>query len=328
MASQLRALAVPLAVALAACGTDRPPRLQWGLGVKTFDAVALGLGTADAPDPWIAGITASPRLKVPTYDGSGQLVHPDVLVETPPGGTRAVMAITPYPYSNNRFENPSLVVSEDGMKFAPLAGAASPLVPAPPIDHNDDPDLRRDPASGDFELLYLETLRPDRQTLVALRSRDLVSWTRRDAIVYDLARGEPFIVSPAAIVGDDGKTHLFYVDNLAMTTAITTLVSADGTTWDPTTASRVAIDLGGVTAWHIDVIRGAHSYGMLISGFDEAFEHQNLYLATSPDLVTWTFQPSPLLAHTDPELDVASLYRSTGLVSGNTLVVWYSMQHE
>lgn len=217
-------------MALAACGSDRPPRLQWGLGVKTFDAVALGLGTADAPDPWVAGITAAPRLKVPTYDGSGQLVHPDVLVEATPDGTRAAMAITPYPYSNNRFENPSL------------------LVPAPPIDHNDDPDLRRDPASGEYELFYLETLRPDRQTLVALRSRDLIGWTRRDAIVYDLARGEPFIVSPAAIVGDDGKTHMFYVDNLAMTTAITQLVSADGATWDPTTASRVAIDLGGVTA--------------------------------------------------------------------------------
>lgn len=76
------------------------------------------------------------------------------------------------------------------------------------------------------------------------------------------------------------------------------------------------------------MIRGAHSYGMLISGFDAAFEHQDLYLATSPDLATWTFQPSPLLAYTDPDLDVASLYRSTGLVSGNTLVVWYSMQHE
>ena len=328
VAPKFRALAVPIAVALAACGSDRPPRLQWGMGVRTFDAAALGLGTPDAPDPWVAGISTSTRLKVPTYDGSGQLVHPDVLVEQTPDGTRAVMAITPYPYSNNRFENPSLVQSEDGTKFTAFAGASNPLVPAPPIDHNDDPDLRRDPATGDYELLYLETMRPDLQTLVALRSRDLVSWTRRDAIVYDLSRGEPFIVSPAAIVGNDGRTHLFYVDNLAMTTAITSLVSADGMTWDPTIATRVAIDLGGVTAWHIDVIRGAHGYGMLISGFDAEFVHQNLYLATSPDLITWTFQPTPLLAYADPELEVASLYRSTGLVSGNTLVVWYSMQHE
>jgi hypothetical protein len=332
VAPETRTIALPslltLALALAACGTDRSPRLQWGLGVQTFDAAALGLGTADAPDPWIAGIQPATRLKVPTYDGSGQLVHPDVLLESTADGSRAVMAITPYPFTNDRFENPSLVETRDGMQFAPFPGAESPLVPAPPIDHNDDPDLRLDPASGDHELLYLETLRPDRQTLVALRSRDLVHWTRRDAIVYDLAHGAPFIVSPAAIVGDDGATHLFYVDNLAMTTAITTLVSADGMTWDPATASRVAIDLGGVTAWHIDVIRGAHGYGMLISGFDAEFAHQNLYLATSPDLVTWTFRPAPLLAHTDPELDVATLYRSTGLVSGNTLVVWYSMQHE
>jgi hypothetical protein len=314
-------------VALAACSSDHP-RLAWGLGVRSFDAAALGLGTADAPDPWLAAIPTATRLKVPTYDGSGQLVHPDVLLETTPDGTRAVMAITPYPYSNNRFENPSLVLSSDGTRFEPFPGAMSPLVPAPPIDHNDDPDLRRDPASGDYELLYLETLRPDRQTLVVLRSPDLVTWTRRDAIVYDLSRGDPFIVSPAAIVGDDGRTYLFYVDNLAEGTAITQLVSADGMTWDPTMASRTAIDLGGVSPWHLDVIRGARGYGMLISGFDTAFVHQNLYLATSPDLVTWTFQPTPLLAYDDPELEVASLYRSTGLVSGNTLVVWYSMQYD
>jgi hypothetical protein len=315
--------------ALTGCNAEHhKPRLQWGMGVRSFDAVALGIGTPDAPDPWIAAIETTPRLKVPTYDGSGQLVHPDVLLEATPGGTRAVMAITPYPYSNNRFENPSLVESRDGMRFAPCVGAASPLVPAPPVDHNDDPDLRIDPATGDYELLYLETVRPDRQTLVAMRSRDLVQWTRRDAIVYDLAAGAPFIVSPAAIVDGAGRTHLFYVDNLAMTTAITELVSADGMTWNPATASRVAIDLGGITAWHLDVIRGPRGYAMLISGFEHEFRHQDLYLATSPDLVTWTFRPTPLLDHTDPDLGVSSLYRSTGVISGNTLVVWYSMQHD
>ena len=135
-------------------------------------------------------------------------------------------------------------------------------------------------------------------------------------------------MSPTAIVDDSGITHLFYVDNLALTTAITSLVSTDGMTWDQTAVTRVAIDLGDVKAWHIDVIRGAHNYGMLISGYDIDFEHQNLYLATSPDLVTWTFQPAPLMTYTDPELDVTSLYRSTGAVSGNRLVVWYSMQHD
>jgi len=319
--SQLVGLAV---AALAGCSAGPP---KWGIGVQTFDAVALGLGTTDAPEPWVAGIVSSSRLPIPTYDGSGQLVHPDVLAETMPGGTRVTMAMTPFPYSNRRLENPSLVTGSDGMHFERVVGAASPLVPPPPIDHNEDPDLRRDPASGDYELLYLETMRPTRQTVVALRSHDLETWTRRDAIVHDLAHGDPFIVSPAAVVGDDGHTHLFYV-SVGEPNVISALISSDGATWDPATAVPVAIDLGGINPWHIDVIRGAHGFGMLISGFDVEFRHQDLYLATSPDLLTWTFQPTPLLDHTDPRLGVVTLYRSTGVVSGNTLVVWYSMQYD
>lgn len=73
--------------------------------------------------------------------------------------------------------------------FMPMPDAPNLLVPPPPYDHNDDPDLRRDPVSGKYELLYLETLRPDRQTLVALRSQDLVHWSRRDAIVYEPLAG-------------------------------------------------------------------------------------------------------------------------------------------
>jgi hypothetical protein len=319
----VRAVALGIFAIAAGCGVEHPP-LAWGIGVQTFDAVGLGLGTDQPPAPLVAGITPTPRLTIPTYDGSGQAVHPDILVE----GTRAVMAITPYPFSDDRLENPSLVTTADGVAFAPYPGAASPLVPAPPSDHNDDPDLRRDPRTGAYELLYLETLRPDRQTLVALRSTDLIAWTRRDAIVWDLAVGDTFVVSPAAIEVD-GVTHLFYVD-LVPAARIVELTSADGMTWDKTAGRPIALDLtrglGPVVPWHIDVIRGEHGFAMLISGFVDEFIHQDLFLATSPDLVTWTLAPAPLLDHADPALGVASLYRSTGVVSGRTLAVWYSMQ--
>lgn len=309
---------------LAACGDNHHPYVEpaWGLGVHRFDAVALGLATSSTTaDPLVDGLVDVPRLAVPTYDGTGQLVHPDVLREP----DRLVMAMTPYPYSNGRHENPSIVVSTDGMTFANWG--SNPIVPEPPIDHNDDPDLRVDPRTGEYELLYLETLRPDTQTLVALRSSDLLAWTRHDAIVYDLDAGDAFIVSPAAIE-DAGTTHLFYVHLGATTAQLETLTSADGQTWDKSMAVPVQIDTGDVSPWHVDVVRGDGAFAMLISGYDTVFEHQNLYLATSRDLVTWTFRPEPLLDYTDPSLDVVSLYRSTGLVAGGTLAVWYSMQYD
>jgi hypothetical protein len=303
--------------AFAACGDNIEPPGSWALGVTTFDAVSLGLTMSTARDPFADAIVPTVHLEVPTYDQSGQVVHPDVVREA----SRLVLVFTPYPFTNGRFENPSIVTSQDGMGFDEPAPGENPLAPAPPIDHNDDPDLHVDPATGEYELLYLETLRPDTQNLVSLRSRDLVTWTRTTAISYDLAAGAPFIVSPAAIV-HDGITTLFDV-HLAAPHFLERLDPP----WNPATAVPVAIELGGVTPWHVDVLACPTGYAMLINGFDTEFTHQDLYLATSPDLVTWTFHPTPLLSHEDPSLGVGSLYRSTGVVAGDRLIVWYSMEY-
>lgn len=306
----------------AACGKPRHDKLRWSIGVATFDATALGLARSRTPDPFVDAIRPG-RLVIPTYDGSNQATHPDALLERDASGAHLTLVMTPYPFSNDKLENPSLLVSDDGMTFTAPPGVAAPLVPPPPYDHNNDPDLRRDPRTGDTEILYLEALRPDRQILVGLRSRDRQTWTRRDAVVYDLHRGDPFIVSPAALDAA-GQTHLFYVDTADR--KLHTMVSADGATWDPRSATPVAIDLGAVHAWHVDALRGDGGYALLISGYVDQFEHQDLYLATSPDLVTWTLRPQPLLDHRDPTLGVESLYRSTGVVEHGTLVVWYAMQ--
>ena len=316
------ALLVAVVAACVAC-KQHPTPLRWGIGVQVFNASQLGLARTRTPDAFVDAIRPG-RLVIPTYDGSNQATHPDVLVERDAAGVHVTMAMTPYPFSDRRLENPSLVVSSDGMTFTAPPGVAAPLVPPPPYDHNNDPDLRRDPRTGDYELLYLESLRPDRQILVGLRSRDKVAWTRRDAIVYAVAPGVPFIVSPAAI-DDGGKTYLFYVDTVSSTMSM--LTSADGMTWDAAAATPVHLDLGAIKPWHIDVFRGDGAFGMLISGYDTAFAHQNLYLATSPDLVTWTLRRAPLLDWTDPALGVETLYRSSGVVDHGSLIVWYAMQY-
>lgn len=319
-----RPVLLVLALALATgCGRKSRPKLAWGMGVRSFDAVALGLASARSPDPFVDGIRAG-RIAIPTYDGSNQATHPDVILERPSGQPpRLVMAMTPYPFSDARLENPSVLVSGDGMAFAPPAGVHNPLAAAPPIDHNNDPDLRRDPHTGEYEMLYLESLRPKAQNLVALRSADLVTWTRHDAIKYDLAGGARFIVSPAAI-DDDGKTYLFFVDTEAHELQV--IVSSDGRTWDSGTATRVQLELGAIKPWHVDVVRGDTGFALLISGYDTEFAHQDVFLATSKDLVTWTLRPEPLLDHDDATLGAASLYRSSGVVDHGSLIVWYSMQ--
>jgi hypothetical protein len=318
-----QAIALIALVSATGCGRKSRPKLAWGMGVRSFDAVALGLATTRSADPFVDGIRPG-RIAIPTYDGSNQATHPDVVLERPAGARpRLVMAMTPYPFSDARLENPSVLVSSDGMTFAPPAGVHNPLAAAPAIDHNNDPDLRRDPRTGDYELLYLESLRPKTQNLVALHSADLVTWTRRDAIHYDLAHGARFIVSPAAIDAD-GKTYLFFVDTEAHELQV--ISSSDGQTWDPGSAVRVELDLGAIKPWHVDVIRGDGAFALLISGYETEFSHQNVYLATSMDLVTWKLRPEPLLDHGDATLGAASMYRSSGVIDHGSLIVWYSMQ--
>lgn len=310
------------ALVVSAC-SDPPDRPHWSIGVAKFDATLLGLASARTPDAFVDAIQPG-RLVIPTYDGSNQATHPDVLLERDASGAaHLTLVMTPYPFQEQEFENPSLLVSDDGMAFHAPPGVASPLVPPPAYDHNDDPDIRRDPRTGDYEILYLETMRPDRQTLVSLRSSDKQTWSRRDAVIYDLPHGAPFIVSPA-VIDDGGQTRMFYVDTTG--DKLHTMVSADGVTWDPRSATPVEIDLGPITPWHVDVVRGDGAFGLLISGYVEQFKQQDLYLATSPDLLTWTLHPQPLLDHSDPALGVESLYRSTGVVENGTLVVWYPMR--
>lgn len=325
---QLRTLTL-VCVMVVGCGDQPRGPLAWGIGVASFDSAELGLGVA-TPDRF-ADIAAVRRLVIPTYDGSGQAVHPDVLREP----DRLVMAITPYPYSNNAFENPSLLVSSDGTHFTEPSEGLNPLVEAPPIDHNNDPDLHVDPVTGEYEILYLEALRPDAQHLISLRSRDLVTWTRHTAIEWNLAAGALFVVSPAVIV-HGGTTSLFDVVLVGDDRRIERNDSPDGTTWDGATAFPVALATGGMVPWHIDVFAHPNGYGMLINGYfhdidangnDRGFNNQDLWLATSLDLIHWSLHPQPLLAHDDPDLDVATVYRSTGFVAGDRLIIWYSHQY-
>lgn len=310
-----------LACALAGCGDNAREELPWGIGLATFDAAGLGLADATPAPAWFGALADRALLATPTYDGSNQATHPDIVVEP----DRALLAITPYPFSRDHFENPSLLVAADGLDFEPYPGAPAPLVEPPPIDHNDDPDLRRDPATGEYELLYLDTERPDRQTLVALRSRDLATWTRRDALAWDLAAGDEFVVSPAAIVDDAGATHLFWVNTV--TNAIETTVSADGATWDKRAVAPIALaNPAGITPWHVDVLRAGAGFALLVSGYGaDGFDHQDVFLATSPDLAAWMLAPAPLLDHR--ALGLSTLYRSTGFVAGGRLAVWYAMQY-
>ncbi|HEX3038633.1 MAG TPA: hypothetical protein VHO94_06560 [Oscillospiraceae bacterium] len=67
-------------------------------------------------------------LTIPTYDGSGQLTHPKVLYFANSwNGYHYWMSMTPYPNADYRYENPSIVVSNDGISWFVPTGLKNPI---------------------------------------------------------------------------------------------------------------------------------------------------------------------------------------------------------
>lgn len=263
-------------------------------------------------------------LTVPTYEGSGQAVHPDILYGRAYGLANAFyLALTPYPFSRDRYENPSILVSDDGVSFREETAGLNPLAPAPAADHNSDPDLIYDAATRSLRLYYLESGRPNYNRVVLLESQDGLRWTRRTVLNYNLGAGEDFIVSPAMVPVVAGY-RLFFVNITPSSHPVQVLNSTDGHSWDRKAARTVVPSLpDGLPPWHVDVFPADGRYLMLACG---PYADPRIYLAFSDDLESWVFLREPILRASAAFHDTRQIYRSTGLAAGDDLAVWYSFK--
>ena len=74
-------------------------------------------------------------------------------------GYRYWMAMTPYPNAQNAYENPSIVVSDDGETWIEPPGISNPIVPYPGAGYyNSDPCLVK---AGNLLYLFYRCALPD-----------------------------------------------------------------------------------------------------------------------------------------------------------------------
>lgn len=266
-------------------------------------------------------------LRVPTYEGSGQAVHPDILWQRDwDQGEGFALAFTPYPDSRDSYENPSLLYGSNGLHFSEPLPGINPLAGKPYRGHNDDTDLVYDPSSGEYRLYYLETCKPDSQNVYVLRSRDLRSWERQRLIHYNVLAMERFILSPAVVLAPSGLWHMYYVNGRFYPGAspIEYLSSPDGLNWDkndvhaPLNSAPYNFD-----PWHLDVFSGGDWYYSLVCG---TWDEPNLYLGRSRDLIHWEYHAEPILTPASSGLDNVRMYRSSGFLIDGSLAVYFSYQ--
>jgi hypothetical protein len=252
-------------------------------------------------------------LEIPTYENSGQAVHPDILHQnsmSPP----FLLALTPYPFSIDRFENPSILASNDGLRFFEEYPGSNPLVCPPPYDHNNDPCIFY--YDGKLRIMYLETLRPEKQNIVLLTHQDGARWISQNVHTDYINGRDPMILSPV-YVRINQKDFLFYVNLTRHKIQFVPLRH----NFIPDCSQRkdISINMAGLDPWHIDIVSHEGTFYMLICCVKTEKNKRifDLYTARSSDGYTWDFSTNKLINNS---------YRATGFFIDDDMYIYYSRQ--
>lgn len=288
----------------------------------------------------IEKIPADTVLAIKSYDGKNEVVHPDVILKQDSSGKPIFyLAFTPYPYYNDKFENPCLHYSYDGLNFKRLDSLTDPIVPTPSRRHNDDPDILFDEHTQEFLMYYLETVNPDSQNVKLLTSKDAVYWNNKTAIHYNLQNKEPFMVSPSIVKKSKKSFLMFYVNyfqNDTITNQIELIQSKNKLAWNKN--KRTKITINGIdpklSPWHIDVVKHTDGYYYMLldaerTGFNWFDEKQipdyELLLIRSKNLKDWQISTTNVNSCRGGNAkDCSYIYRSSSLFVEDYLLVYYS----
>jgi len=284
-------------------------------------------------------------LTISTYEGSGQVVHPDVLWDE--GKKQFWLAITPYPDYQDQFENPCLYHSVDGMNFSD-SGISNPLAPAPVQGFNCDPDVFLD-RDGSKKMIYVETRTPDFQIIhiLSFHPISIQSFTKDTLLIHEFDATDPkteFILSPSVVV-EPLNYHIYYVNLLrpaAEPNEIKMAASRQLNNLQVQDFVKLNVPMPeNYNPWHLDVFKTSGKYVMLLNGFYGGKYDNNggsltgeysIQLLTSSNGIDWK-NHGDIIGKGNPEAEAIIpdphfryVYRSSGLYSQKLkkLVVWYS----
>jgi hypothetical protein len=280
---------------------------------------------ANAPGPQV----------MPTYDGSGEAVHPDVSY-FPRGwhGWNYWLVLTPYPRSDADKENPSILVSHDGVIWQDPPGIVNPIV-LPQVSFLADGDLFYDQTLDELWVYYVHQRINGHTHAMRKASADGTHWglwnTEPGQSLFAVPDHE--FLSPSVV--KVGATYWLWSVNAgpvgchAESTTIQYRTSADGICWSAPQDADFAQP--GQLPWHVDVIYvpSKHEFWMLLSGMPQgsSCNETALYFARSADGMQWTtYDRAALSVGAGAAWDRGQIYRSTLLYDADKdlLRVWYS----
>ena len=287
------------------------------------------LDDAEAPG---AGFVAPSLIPVVTYEGSGQLVHPDAAVF--PGrwrGKRYWVSGTPYPAGNPKYENPSIYQGRTSNELRVPLGVTNPIVAAPAMGYMSDPDILHDPDVDELRMYYRNTA-GSTDAIFLSTSRDGVLWSPGQLVLADARYA---LISPSIVRESATSWRMWTVNasargctSLGSEMVLQQRRSSDGVAWSA--PEEMTLYVPGRVPWHWDVqyVPAKSEFWALIAAYPEGAtcSHTAVYFARSADGTRWTVSPTSLLApgQFEPLRDV--VYRSSFHYheGSDAVSVWFS----
>jgi hypothetical protein len=262
-----------------------------------------------------------------TYEGSHQVVHPD-FVATPgrAAGPPLHLAITPYPFGDARYENPSLFEGTRSDAWSVSPGTPNPVV-VPDQGYLSDPDLVYLPEQDELWLYYRQVTGDNIVRLT--RSHDGRQWSTPVEVVR---APNHQIVSPSVVRRAPGDWWMFAVNSgpvgcSAASTTVEVRRSADGLHWGP--ASATALGQAGLWPWHLDVqwIPSRQVFWAVYNAKEAgSCTTPAVYLAQSPDGRAWDVVTHPVLTKGVVPVLQDIVYRTTFEYepAADAITFWFS----
>ena len=273
---------------------------------------------------------APEKLNIPTYVPSSvtrhtDITHPNVLY-FPNGwnGYKFWMCMTPYPMANNKYENPSIVASNDNVTWH--EPASNPIAPLESTEtFQSDPEILMN--GNTMELWYRASKVANGDidtTFYRKKSTDGVNWTAREAMFNNKKNSQGEIVSPA-IIFEDGKYKMWYTRASVTGAHIQEYAeSTTGKTWESRVLD-IKFDFKDYYFWHGDVYKHDDGKIDMVIGCKSATEPWSVFYTYSYDNINFV-EPMLLIKPTvsTNNWDKDDLYKPSLTKVGDELYLYYS----
>ena len=243
------------------------------------------------------------HLSIPTYDNSYQAMHPDVWYNSSGWkGWKYWMAMTPLTDTNESVENPSLVVSNDGINWQNAPNVSNPFEYQNGSErHHCDTDLVYDYSSNELYIYYLDAMNKG----PGIDYLKIVKYNGTGNTTPKVIRCAPsyYMISPTVVYNKGYKMWMVNTTNKDGCNSniryIEFFTSMDGEKWS-SPINTTGLDLSSHKIWHITTqwIPSHKEYWMIIMASVGGCTDGTgkLFFAKSCDGINWVNYDSPFMS--------------------------------